>query len=121
RARRTGRRQRSGTGHRQRFCGSPRRPDFRRQPSRRRRHFFNVSAAKGTTTSGRLLMTTEETRPAISVLVIDDEPQIRRLLRVTLEAHGYAVTDAATGKEGIVQAAQARPEIIVLDLGLPDL
>ena len=66
-------------------------------------------------------MTTPETKPTIPVLVIDDEPQMRRLLRVTLEVHGYAVTDAATGKEGIVQAAQARPEIIVLDLGLPDL
>jgi len=66
-------------------------------------------------------MTTAESRLAIAVLVIDDEPQMRRLLRVTLEAHGYAVTDAATGNDGIVQAAQARPEIIVLDLGLPDL
>jgi two-component system, OmpR family, KDP operon response regulator KdpE len=66
-------------------------------------------------------MTTTESRPAIAVLVIDDEPQMRRLLRVTLEAHGYSVTDAATGNDGIVQAAQARPEIIVLDLGLPDL
>ena len=66
-------------------------------------------------------MTTTESRPAIAVLVIDDEPQMRRLLRVTLEAHGYVVTDAATGNDGIVQAAQARPEIIVLDLGLPDL
>jgi two-component system KDP operon response regulator KdpE len=66
-------------------------------------------------------MTTTESKPAIAVLVIDDEPQMRRLLRVTLEAHGYAVTDAATGNDGIVQAAQARPEIIVLDLGLPDL
>ncbi|MDR3402962.1 MAG: response regulator [Chthoniobacter sp.] len=54
-------------------------------------------------------------------LVIDDEPQIRRLLRVMLEAGGYTVLDAATGQEGIVQAAQGRPEIIVLDLGLPDL
>ena len=54
-------------------------------------------------------------------LVIDDEPQIRRLLRVTLEANGYAVFDAATGNDGIVQAAQCRPEIILLDLGLPDL
>jgi two-component system KDP operon response regulator KdpE len=67
------------------------------------------------------MMTTPESRPAIAVLVIDDEPQMRRLLRVTLEAHGYVVTDAATGNDGIVQAAQARPEIIVLDLGLPDL
>jgi len=55
------------------------------------------------------------------VLIIDDEPQIRRLLRVTLEANGYEVFDAVTGQDGIVQAAQRRPEIILLDLGLPDL
>lgn len=55
------------------------------------------------------------------VLVIDDEPQIRRLLRVTLEANGYRVSDASTGQDGIVQAAQRRPEVILLDLGLPDL
>ena len=54
-------------------------------------------------------------------LVIDDEPQIRRLLRGTLEANGYEVFDAANGQDGIVQAAQCRPEIILLDLGLPDL
>ncbi|MEJ0089695.1 MAG: response regulator [Limisphaerales bacterium] len=61
------------------------------------------------------------TKPSTVVLVIDDEPQIRRLLRVTLEANGYEVFDATTGQEGIVQAAQCRPEIILLDLGLPDL
>jgi two-component system KDP operon response regulator KdpE len=66
-------------------------------------------------------MTTAGDKPVIAVLVIDDEPQIRRLLRVTLEANGYAVTDAATGNDGIVLAAQSRPEIILLDLGLPDL
>lgn len=55
------------------------------------------------------------------VLVIDDEPQIRRLLRVTLEANGYRVSDAANGQDGIVQAAQRRPEVILLDLGLPDM
>lgn len=55
------------------------------------------------------------------VLVIDDEPQMRRLLRVTLEANGYVVIDAASGQEGIIQAAQCRPEVILLDLGLPDL
>lgn len=59
-------------------------------------------------------------KPATVVLVIDDEPQIRRLLRVTLEANGYAVFDAATGHDGIVQAAECRPAIILLDLGLPD-
>ena len=60
-------------------------------------------------------------KPATVVLVIDDEPQIRRLLRVTLETNGYEVFDAATGQDGITQAAQRRPEIILLDLGLPDL
>jgi two-component system KDP operon response regulator KdpE len=62
------------------------------------------------------------TQPAPhTALVIDDEPQIRRLLRVTLEASGYRVFDAATGQDGIVQAAQRRPEVVLLDLGLPDL
>lgn len=56
-----------------------------------------------------------------TVLVIDDEPQIRRLLRVTLEANDYAVADAMNGNDGIVQAAQSRPDVILLDLGLPDL
>jgi two-component system KDP operon response regulator KdpE len=54
-------------------------------------------------------------------LIIDDEPQIRRLLRVTLESNGYQVFDAPNGQEGIVQAAQCRPEVVLLDLGLPDL
>ena len=54
-------------------------------------------------------------------LIIDDEPQIRRLLRITLEANGYRVFDAATGHDGLVQAAQRRPDAILLDLGLPDL
>lgn len=60
--------------------------------------------------------------PRISqvVLIIDDEPQIRRLLRITLEANGYRVFDAPTGQDGLVQAAQRRPDVILLDLGLPD-
>jgi two-component system KDP operon response regulator KdpE len=62
---------------------------------------------------------TAKTEPTI--LVIDDEPQIRRLLRVTLEGNGYRVFDAATGNDGLVQAAQRRPSAILLDLGLPDL
>lgn len=59
-------------------------------------------------------------RPPV-VLVIDDEAQIRRLLRVTLEANGYDVTDTATANEGVVQAAQCRPDVVLLDLGLPDM
>ena len=56
-----------------------------------------------------------------SVLVIDDEIQIRRLLRVCLEANGYRVLEAATGQEGITVAAQYPPDVVILDLGLPDL
>jgi two-component system KDP operon response regulator KdpE len=56
-----------------------------------------------------------------AVLIIDDEVQIRRLLRVTLEANGYRVIEAASGKDGLVEAAQGRPDVIVLDLGLPDM
>jgi two-component system KDP operon response regulator KdpE len=54
-------------------------------------------------------------------LVIDDELQIRRLLRVCLEANGYRVSEAATGKEGIAEAAQRPPDVVLLDLGLPDM
>ena len=55
------------------------------------------------------------------VLVIDDEVQMRRLLRLSLESNGYRVFEAASGQEGLAEAAQRRPEIILLDLGLPDL
>ena len=54
-------------------------------------------------------------------LIIDDELQIRRFLRVALEANGYHVLEAPTGKEGIYKAATDRPDAIVLDLGLPDM
>ncbi len=57
----------------------------------------------------------------VTVLVIDDEIQIRRLLRLTLEARGYRVIEATTGQEGLLEAAQHRPDIVLLDLGLPDL
>ena len=66
-------------------------------------------------------MNTVNSAPAPVALIIDDEPQIRRLLRVTLEANGYRVFDAATGQDGIAQAAQRQPNVVLLDLGLPDL
>jgi two-component system, OmpR family, KDP operon response regulator KdpE len=56
-----------------------------------------------------------------TALVIDDESQMRRLLRVCLEANGYRVSEAATGKEGIAEAAQHPPDVVILDLGLPDM
>ena len=54
------------------------------------------------------------------VLVVDDEAQIRRFLQISLEAHGYQVREALTGREGLAEAARLRPDIVILDLGLPD-
>ena len=53
-------------------------------------------------------------------MIIDDEVQIRRLLEITLNLNGYKVSEASTGKEGIVAAATHNPALIILDLGLPD-
>ena len=55
------------------------------------------------------------------VLIIDDEPQILRALRINLSVRGYEVTTAATGAAALRAAAETRPEVIVLDLGLPDI
>ncbi|MDQ6672090.1 MAG: response regulator transcription factor [Chloroflexota bacterium] len=55
------------------------------------------------------------------VLVVDDEPQIRRSLRVALRANGYEVEEAATGARALEQAATRPPELVILDLSLPDL
>jgi two-component system, OmpR family, KDP operon response regulator KdpE len=54
-------------------------------------------------------------------LIIDDEPPIRRLLRLTLEPQGYRVCEADNGQLGLQEAAARRPDVIVLDLGLPDM
>lgn len=56
-----------------------------------------------------------------TVLVIDDEAPIRRLLRLTLEPQGYKVYEAGNGQLGLQEAAARRPDVIVLDLGLPDM
>ncbi len=55
------------------------------------------------------------------ILVIDDEPQIQRFLRISLNSQGYDVISAADGAQGIAQAGLAAPDLIILDLGLPDL
>jgi two-component system, OmpR family, KDP operon response regulator KdpE len=54
-------------------------------------------------------------------LIIDDEVQIRRLLRVALENENYQVHEAKTGQEGLVEIANSKPAVILLDLGLPDM
>lgn len=56
-----------------------------------------------------------------TILIIDDEPQIRKFLRISLASQGYRVLEAATGGEGLSQAALGKPELVVLDLGLPDM
>ena len=58
---------------------------------------------------------------AAKILVIDDEPQIRRFLRISLSANGYEVVEAETGREGVEACARHRPDLVILDLGLPDL
>lgn len=55
------------------------------------------------------------------LVVIDDEPQIRRLLQLALEGHGYPVVEAVNGREGVLAVAQNRPDAVVLDLLLPDM
>lgn len=54
------------------------------------------------------------------ILIIDDEPQIRKLLKIVLESNDYKVVQAASGSEGIGLAANHSPDLILLDLGLPD-
>ncbi|SEJ36422.1 response regulator [Frateuria terrea] len=58
--------------------------------------------------------------PSARVLVIDDEPQIRRFLDIGLRAEGYQVLLASTGAEGLALAAAHTPDLVILDLGLPD-
>ncbi len=60
-----------------------------------------------------------ELRPKI--LVIEDEPPLKKFLRITLQSQNYIVIEATCGEEGIRQAAMSRPDLIILDLGLPDI
>ena len=55
------------------------------------------------------------------ILIIEDDPPIRRFLHVSLSSHNYDVIIAETGKEGLMQAVQQPPDVIILDLGLPDM
>lgn len=55
------------------------------------------------------------------ILLIDDEPQMRRFLRVTLSSQGYELVEADNGQDGLTQAATRNPDVVLLDLGLPDI
>ena len=58
---------------------------------------------------------------ALSILLIEDEPQMRRFLRASLGATGHTLLEAPTGKEGLAAASAVSPDLILLDLGLPDI
>jgi two-component system KDP operon response regulator KdpE len=66
-------------------------------------------------------MRSESRKHGATVLVIDDETSVRRMLRYALEGQGYRVLEAATAEEGLAGAATESPDAVVLDLGLPDL
>jgi len=66
-------------------------------------------------------MNTIASTPQTSALVIDDEPAIQRLITTILEVHNYHVVTAGSGREGLATIAQRRHDLIILDLGLPDL
>jgi two-component system KDP operon response regulator KdpE len=59
--------------------------------------------------------------PTLTVVLIEDDPPIRRFVRVSLEAESIRVLEAETGRRGISLAANARPDLVILDLGLPDI
>ena len=56
-----------------------------------------------------------------TILLIEDEPQMRRFLRVTLQTHGYRLIEASSGQEGLREGTTRNPDIVLLDLGLPDM
>lgn len=59
--------------------------------------------------------------PQAPLLIVDDEPPIRRLLRTSLQAQGFRTLEAETGAQAVAQAREAAPELVLLDLGLPDM
>ena len=71
-------------------------------------------------------MSPDLTAPGVSppspvVVLIEDEPQIRRFLRATLGSSGYRLHEATSGEDGLVEAATRQPDVVILDLGLPDI
>jgi two-component system KDP operon response regulator KdpE len=65
--------------------------------------------------------TPDATAPEPVVIVVEDEPQIRRFIRATLASHHYRVHEATTGAEGLVEAGTRQPDVMIVDLGLPDM
>src|SRR5262245_64077258 len=55
------------------------------------------------------------------IVVVEDDPQIRRFLRTSLTSHGFEVHEAESGRSGLTAAENRKPDLVILDLGLPDL
>lgn len=86
--------------------------------------FFRTApvAAASIHLSGRVLMGHAPSSSSTTLIaLIEDEPQIRRFIRAALEAEQYHVTDAATGKQGLIDVGTRRPDLVIVDLGLPDM
>ena len=58
---------------------------------------------------------------AAAILVVDDEPQIRRVMRTTLSSHGYVIREATTGEEAVEAVRKERPDLILLDVNMPGI
>ncbi len=63
----------------------------------------------------------QDSKPKGLILLIEDEPQMLRLLRIILQSQGYRLVESSTGQDGLMQAATRAPDVILLDLGLPDI
>jgi two-component system KDP operon response regulator KdpE len=60
------------------------------------------------------------TKPCATLLIVEDELDIRKFLRVSLAAEGYRVVESATARRGVIDAATHKPDLAIIDLGLPD-
>lgn len=67
------------------------------------------------------MKTEKAEREAVKILVIEDEDQIRRFLQISLEAHGFRFVGARLGEDGLVRCVEEKPDLVILDLGLPDI
>src|SRR5262249_37908262 len=91
------------------------------EPLRGRRHLFDLSPRRMEDAGGesRVMSQTAKEKPA--VLVVDDEPQILRVLRASLPARGYEVRTVPGGKEALDEIRKQAPDLVILDLGMPEM
>jgi two-component system KDP operon response regulator KdpE len=82
---------------------------------------MHVQEADMTQASVQKAVHGDRSESLVTILIIEDEPAIRRLLRTTLNAQGYQVGEATTGAEGLAAIGSQAPDLVMLDLGLPDI